>query len=61
MISIKTLSSLRKASSLKGKEYVCLLIKSLEDCFKKLTIEDASHILLNGKDQIMEVLCTGAE
>ncbi len=61
MIYTKTLRSLRKASSLKGKEYVCLLIKSLEDCFKKLTIEDASHILLNGKDQIMEVLCTGAE
>lgn len=47
--------------TLKVKEYLCLLIKSIEDCFKKLTKEEVKDLIMASKDSLFETLCLGAE
>jgi hypothetical protein len=49
------------ASTLKVKEYICFLIKTIEDSIKKVPLEELSSFLLSIKSDIFELICTGAE
>ena len=63
MKSIKKLISLIEAkkgtaSTLKLKEYICFLIKSIDDAIKLVPSES---ILIRLKGELFELICTGAE
>ena len=49
------------ASTLKIKEYICFLIKTIEDSIKKVPQEEFGDFLLPLKSEIFELICTGAE
>lgn len=46
------------ASTLKVKEYICFLIKSIDDAIKLVPSE---QVLLALKQELFELVCTGAE
>ena len=49
-------------TNLKLKEYLCFLIKTLEDCLKKVTtIEELKSIIITLKSSLFEIICLGAE
>lgn len=49
-------------NNIKVKEYLCLLIKSLEDSFKKVaTPRELGEIILEMRGAIIETICTTSE
>ena len=52
----------KATSNLKLKDYLCFLIKTLEDAIRKVpTAEMLKTLILNLKNDLFEVICTGAE
>ena len=43
------------------KEYLCFLLKTLEDSLKKLPLPALTNILFSLKASLFEVICTSAE
>lgn len=43
------------------KEYLCFLLKTLEDSLKKLPLPSLTNIILSLKAPLCEVICTSAE
>lgn len=52
----------KNQTNLKLKEYLCFLIKSLEDCLKKISsVQELSSIIIELKSNLSEIICLGAE
>jgi len=55
------LENKKATSNLKLKDYICFLIKSLEDVLKNLAKEKLQDLILTMKNDLFEVICTAAE
>lgn len=58
---LQSMDNKKTTSNLKLKDYLCFLIKSLEDAIRKLSIPNMIELILSLKKDIIEVICTTAE
>lgn len=60
--TIPLLTDKKFSKDMKNKEYVCFLIKTLEDCLKKIpTAFELIALILSIKAELIEVTCLAAE
>jgi hypothetical protein len=58
---LQSMENKKTTRNLKLKDYICFLIKSLEDAIRKLSIPNMRELILALKKDIIEVICTTAE
>ena len=51
----------KATSNLKLKDYLCFLIKTLEDAIRKIPAEKLKTLVLTLKNDLFDVISTGAE
>jgi hypothetical protein len=59
--NLSTMENKKATSNLKLKDYLCFLIKTLEDAIRKVPAEKLTPLILTLKHDLFEVICTGAE
>jgi len=59
--ALAALENKKATSNLKLKDYICFLIKSLEDALRKIPDQELRKMIVSLKNEIFEAICLAAE